>query len=399
LSNNPLPRDSYGGRPYVNWALPDESSDALMSASRPPATIPDRWRGDSLPPDTATKRLPVQIAPGRTPWRKFAMLSSITLAALTVTLAAAPQSTELDADSLLKVLRQGGYTILLRHARSDYTSKDDPDYSNTDRTTQRNLSGAGVADAKAIGQVMRSAGIPIGEVVSSPMFRTKETAQMAFGEPTLTQVLRTLEGTPEQRALLVKAPPRGTNRALVTHHFVIERWVPGIRPGDIAESEGVVLRAGAGDEIQLVGRFKLADWTRLSGGRTGNAEPTRMHGGGVPAPTGPARPFVWTETPATRVAGLYLHAFNSGAEAQMRAFIEKSLVADANRTTEQRVETYRELLKQHGHFAVVGTDSATATEAAIRLRSNQGELQLLVTLSAQDSTRASSIRFALFQGR
>jgi phosphohistidine phosphatase SixA len=327
------------------------------------------------------------------------MLASLALAALATTMASAQAPTEPDADSLLQALRHGGYTILLRHARTDYTSKDDSNYSNTDRTTQRNLSGAGVADAKAIGLVMRGAGIRFSEIVSSPMFRTKETAEMAFGEPTLTPVLRTLAGTREQRALLAKAPAPGTNRALVTHHFVIERWVPGIRPGDIGESEGVVLRTKPDGVIDLVGRFKLADWARLSGGRTGNAEPTIMHGGGITPPTGTARPFVWTETPATRVAGLYLHAFNSGDEAQMRQFIESSLVPDANRTTEQRVETYRELLKQHGHFAIVGTDSATASEATIRLRSNQGELQLLVTLSPHDSSRASSIRYALFRPR
>jgi phosphohistidine phosphatase SixA len=327
------------------------------------------------------------------------MLSSLTLAALAATMAMAQAPTEPDADSLLRALRQGGYTILLRHARTDYTSKDDPNYSNTDRTTQRNLSGAGVADAKAIGLVMRNAGIRFSEIASSPMFRTMETAEMAFGAPTAAPELRTLAGTAEQRALLARAPAPGTNRALVTHHFVIERWVPGIRPGDIAESEGVVLSAGAGDEIQLVGRFKLADWARLSGGRTGTAEPVGMHAGGITAPTGAARPFVWTETPATRVAGLYLHAFNSGDEAQMRQFIESSLVADANRSTEQRVETYRTLLREHGHFAIVGTDSASASEATIRLRSNQGELQLLVTLSPLDSSRASSIRYALFRPR
>jgi hypothetical protein len=105
-------------------------------------------------------------------------------ALLAFTLAVAPavqDTTELPADSLLKVLRQGGYTILLRHARTDRSVMDQPNYSNSDRSTQRNLNAAGVLDAKAIGDVIRSAKIPIGEIVSSPMFRTKETAQMAFG--------------------------------------------------------------------------------------------------------------------------------------------------------------------------------------------------------------------------
>lgn len=198
------------------------------------------------------------------------MFTSFTIAALTLTVAAAPpDTTELKADSLLQVLKQGGYTILLRHARTDRSYMDDPRTAPLDdRTKQRNLSEAGVADAKAIGLVMRGAGIPVGEIVSSPIFRAKETAQMAFGEPTLNAELMSLSATPEQRSLVVRAPMPGTNRAIVTHHFIIERYVPGIKLGEIAESEAAVIRTSPNGEVFMVGRFTLADWERLSGGKT-----------------------------------------------------------------------------------------------------------------------------------
>lgn len=52
------------------------------------------------------------------------------------------------ADSLLQVLKQGGYTILLRRARTDQSYMDDPRTASLDdRTRQRNLSDAGIADA------------------------------------------------------------------------------------------------------------------------------------------------------------------------------------------------------------------------------------------------------------
>ncbi len=344
------------------------------------------------------------------------MLASLTLAALAFAVTTAgPDTTELKADSLLKVMKQGGYTILLRHARTDRSYMDDPRTAPLDdRTKQRNLSEAGVADAKAIGLVMRHAGIPVAEIVSSPMFRAKETAQIAFGEPTLAAELMSLTATPEQRALVVKAPSAGTNRAIVTHHFVIERYVPGIKLGDIGESEAAVVRTLPNGEITMVGRFTLADWQRLSGGQTVAVSDSEqqearkqfqaIHGGGgggqlrpLPGSSAPVQPFVWTATPATRLAGLYLHAFNSGDAEQMRAFIDKSLVADPNRSTEQRVEAYRGMFRDHGAMEIVGTESALHNEATIRVRSKRGEFSVIVTISTSDHARAESIRLVAAQ--
>jgi len=264
------------------------------------------------------------------------LASLITVVAVSL---AVPDTTELNADSLLKLMKQGGYTVLLRHARTDRSYMDDPRTAPLDdRTKQRNLSDAGVADAKAIGLVMREAGISFAEIVSSPMFRSKETAQLAFGEPALSRELMSLTASPEQRALVLKSPPPGTNRAIVTHHFIIERYVPGIKLGDIGESEAAVVRTMPNGDIAMVGRFTLADWQRLSGGKTGtiNAaeqEQSRVlfqaiHGaGGAPGqvhpPPGSAanvQPFDWKATPATQLVGYYLHAFNSGGVDYLAAY-------------------------------------------------------------------------------
>jgi phosphohistidine phosphatase SixA len=337
------------------------------------------------------------------------MFTSTLIAVLTFAVAQPPDTTELQADSLLQALKQGGYTILLRHARTDRSYMDDPRTAPLDdRRKQRNLSDAGVADAKAIGFVMRSAQIPVAEIVSSPMFRAKETAQMAFGEPTLSKELMSLDASPDQRAVVAKAPKPGSNRAIVTHHFIIERYVPGIKLGDIAESEAAVVRITPNGEIQMVGRFTLEDWMRLSGGKTtaaSNAEKesakqlfVAIHSGGAgqmhPAPgsSSTLQPFVWTATPATRLAGLYMHTFNTGDAAQMRAFIEKSLVPDPNRSLDERVETYKALFEQHGALHPLGTERTEHNEASIRVKSRLGEFSLVVTLNPDDHAQASSIR-------
>ncbi len=325
----------------------------------------------------------------------FAVLKAVSLAAA---VAASNDTTELKPDSLLKVLKKGGYTLVLRHARTDMTSVDEQGYSNSDRTTQRNLSGAGVADSKAIGRVMKAAGVSFAEILSSPMFRTVETAQMAFGEPRTTSLLRQQQPSAEQRALFTAKAAPGTNRAIVTHHFLIETYVPGITPGAIGESEGVVIRTDANDKIVLVGRFKLVDWARLPGGAATTPAAVVRHGpagnGQLTAPDAASglTPFVWTATPATKLAGLYLHNFNSGDDAQMRAFIEKSLVPSAERSTESRLDTWRTMFKEHGPTAIVGTVSASATEATIRGKSRRGEFNVIVAVSPTDAERASSIR-------
>src|SRR6185503_13120394 len=143
-----------------------------------------------------------------------------------------PQSHEgslISADSALKLMKQGGYTMIWRHAESDWSKQDV--LGSPDRAQQRNLTTRGETDAKAVGAAFKRLGIPVGEVRSSQLFRTRETAELAFGKTTIDTILRQLDATPAQKALIGAKPAKGTNRVLVTHHFVIERQVPGVRPG------------------------------------------------------------------------------------------------------------------------------------------------------------------------
>jgi phosphohistidine phosphatase SixA len=135
------------------------------------------------------------------------MIHTLAIAALAVRMAAiVPDSTELSGDALITALRSGGYTILLRHTQTDWTAKEGQNYVVTDRSTQRNLSEQGVLDAKTIGVVMKRYGVPIGEILASPMFRTRETAEYAFGPPTASPELLQGAASAEQRAVIAAAP-------------------------------------------------------------------------------------------------------------------------------------------------------------------------------------------------
>src|SRR3954469_17884320 len=99
---------------------------------------------------------------------------------------------------LMTRLRGGGYTVLLRHARTDYSFKEDIGFVPAERNKQRNLSDDGIRDAALIGLVFRKYGVTFAEIVASPMFRAVETAEMSVGKPTsVTMALRAFPSTAE----------------------------------------------------------------------------------------------------------------------------------------------------------------------------------------------------------
>ncbi len=325
-------------------------------------------------------------------------LSTLGLAAGIAT--ASVDSTELRREELMAALRSGGYTILLRHARTDYSVKENPASIPPDRASQRNLSDAGVGDAKLMGVVFKKFGIPVSEILASPMFRTKETAEYALGTPTLTMVLRTFPTTGEQASLVAAVPNSGTNRVLVTHHFVIEKHVPGIRPGDVGESEAAVVRPTGDGHVELVGRITLADWTALAGlnAAATHGSPSR---GGHHAPSASVSngaTVVIPDTPAGRLAQAYLRAFNSGDAEQMRAFIETSMVVDASRPTETRLQSFAKLFAENGLITVATIQGSEDNEVVLGARSKRGDFRLTIKASGEQAGRAASISFAFVEG-
>jgi phosphohistidine phosphatase SixA len=321
-------------------------------------------------------------------------LASLVTVALSI---ATADSTELRRDALMTALRSGGYTVILRHARTDRSFQEERSYVPKERIAQRNLTDDGIRDAALMGVVFRKYGITFAEIISSPMYRTVETAEMAAGTPTrITMDLRSIPSTSEQAAL-IKTPPRtGTNRLLVTHHFVIETHVPGIRPGDIGESEAVVVRHAANGMIELIGRITLDDWKAL-------ANP-----GGAPAPVatasvgGHSAPTVATaqipDTHAGHLAREYIAAFNSGNREKMRAYIESYMVANPARAIEERLASYASLFEQHGPLSVLNVERSTSTELVLGVHSTRGPFRLTVASTEAQPMHASSITFTFTQG-
>ena len=168
--------------------------------------------------------------------------------ALAMGVATPAAGAELAGADLLAALRQGGLVLYFRHARTDF-SQDDTDLSDLSNcATQRNLSAEGRAQARLIGESIASLAIPIGEVLSSELCRTRETAELAFGRalpaPDLTSFGTAGSEAEEQeraaalRRLLATPPRPGTNTVLVGHLFNIQA-AAGI---SLAEGQAAIFR-------------------------------------------------------------------------------------------------------------------------------------------------------------
>jgi phosphohistidine phosphatase SixA len=171
---------------------------------------------------------------------------------------------QLDDASLLAALRAGGLVLACRHA---ITEDGVSDQSETKRALQRNLSEEGRQQAIAIGRAVRAARVGICPVFSSPMFRTRETAALAFGDSAVV-ITKLLRGDPplsDLMELLLDGSPEKHNRLLMTHQGTLYRVLTMFRRGEIEEGDCVVLRPNAeAGTFEVVAKLGLADWERLA---------------------------------------------------------------------------------------------------------------------------------------
>ena len=90
------------------------------------------------------------------------------------------------AEQLLNDLRRGGYVVYVRHAKTikDRGDQVSPQLNLADFSTQRRLSPEWKKQVGEIGQGVKAAGIPVGQVISSEYCRAHNTANLAFGRYT-----------------------------------------------------------------------------------------------------------------------------------------------------------------------------------------------------------------------
>lgn len=168
-----------------------------------------------------------------------------------------------EAEILVAAMQDGGKVIYLRHGVTNPKEIDTGRLG--DRAGQRNLSPAGAAQAKALGTAFRSLHIPMGQILASPVFRARDTAELAFGadriEVTTDLVADDYAGSnlramlDATRRLLRTVTPPGDNRILIGHRAPLE-MVLQRSFSDAVLPEGamaVFLPRGIADEPRLLG--------------------------------------------------------------------------------------------------------------------------------------------------
>jgi broad specificity phosphatase PhoE len=190
--------------------------------------------------------------------RGGATLLAILLFAALAHAAAQPAGAD---DALWTLLKNGREVVLLRHAVTTAGVGDPPGFKLQDCATQRNLTEAGRAAARRLGDAFREHGVPVGRVLSSPWCRCLDTARLAFGAAEVSQPLSNLYGRSEASArqvremetLIATWRPEGAggNLVLVSHGSTILA-LTGI---SVEPAEMVVLTPRAGERFKIAGRL------------------------------------------------------------------------------------------------------------------------------------------------
>lgn len=176
-----------------------------------------------------------------------------------------------DASTLIAALRQGGHVIYFRHTAATVGS-DRPVITVGDCTTQRMMSPLGVSEAETLGEAFRVLAIPVETpVLSSEFCRSRETANIMFGEAAVTyegaltgfpymdyQNLTDAERLTRRGAIeaIFERPAPAGNRVMIAHGFHA-----GDGFGSIPNGGAVVLRPlGEGRGYDVVGRLTVEQW-------------------------------------------------------------------------------------------------------------------------------------------
>src|SRR6266852_2338985 len=176
-------------------------------------------------------------------------------------------------DNIAQALRAGGLVIVVRHGATfpDRADTDPLNFGNF--AAQRNLNDKGKALARAFGDALRQARVPVGKVYTSKYNRAYETAVVA-GFRDIEKTADITEGglvvSPNENArrsdafrkLLGTEPAPGTNTLLITHKPNIvdalgKDWF------DVKEGEASLFRPENGS-YKLIARVQMEEWPRIA---------------------------------------------------------------------------------------------------------------------------------------
>jgi len=155
------------------------------------------------------------------------------------------------AAELLRLWRQNGGALLIRHAATEAGLGDPAGFTLGQCRTQRNLSDAGKQASQALGAWLNAQNFKPDAVLSSQWCRCQDTASLAFGKyedwPALNSTFAG-QGDPvaQQKALLarLRGLPLGRTEVWVTHQVIMTGLTgayPSMGEGFLVDRQGRLL--------------------------------------------------------------------------------------------------------------------------------------------------------------
>lgn len=186
------------------------------------------------------------------------------------------QADPLSGAALVKALHQGGYILLMRHASSPATPPAAESAERDNTKLERQLDQTGRNSAQAMGAAIKTLGVPVGEVWSSPTYRALETvrlaslpnprtaAELSDGGQSMQPVSK--DQTAWLQAKLAERPRAGTDTVIVTQYpNILDAF--GQKASGLTDGEALIVRPdGAGAE-EIVGRVQIDEWPGLASQR------------------------------------------------------------------------------------------------------------------------------------
>jgi phosphohistidine phosphatase SixA len=176
-----------------------------------------------------------------------------------------------DPARLVKQLRDGGLVIYFRHSSTETSGIAEANGVDVTRCdTQRSLTPAGRAQAKSIGRAFTTLNIPVGDVLSSPFCRCKQTAELAFGHYKVNPDLyfaidadaqQTKVFSQKLRLMLSTPPAARTNNVIVSHTANLKE-AAGIWPKP--EGVAIIFRPRGDGVFEPIARVLPEDWSALA---------------------------------------------------------------------------------------------------------------------------------------
>lgn len=188
---------------------------------------------------------------------------------VSVCVSAVADAQVLTGAALVKSLQAGGHVIVMRHASSPGEIPKTPNADNV--PPERQLDEVGRATTTAMGEALRRLKIPVGEALTSPTYRARETARR-IGLQNPKSVGELGEGAGSMQAVSpaqtewlqkkVKEFPRGTNTMLITHVPNINAAFAAETPA-LAQGEALVFATDGKGGARVVGRIKIDEWPQF----------------------------------------------------------------------------------------------------------------------------------------